>query len=193
MSCLEHHTTDNLANAWVGIHYCTSILSTLWPMQAFRSLKLIRHCILLGWIPADSLLLWNCTLFSSQLQRQLVQVIQACVTNELFSSIHKGFLGPVKQMQEATQELEGTSMAGEKTMGEQWGSGCAPQCRCNCSSPCCFHCSSALSWSPANPTKSWDHISITTFDPHEFVRPPPLFSQSPLPLFPATVCRKSRR
>ena len=98
------------------------------------------------------------------------------MTNKLFSSSHKCFLGPVQQMKEATQELEGTSMAGERTRGDQWGSGCAPQCRCNCSSPYCFHCYSALSWSPAHPTTSWDHINITTFEPCEFVWPPPLFA-----------------
>ena len=115
------------------------------------------------------------------------------MTNKLFSSSHKGLLGPVQKMQEATQELEGSSMAGERTMGEQWGSGCAPQCHCNCSRPCCLHCSSVRSWSPAHPNTSWDHISITTFDQRKFVWPPPKFAQSPLLLCPATVCGKSRR
>jgi hypothetical protein len=48
-----------------------------------------------------------------------VQVIQACVTNKLFFSSNKSLLAPVKQMWEATQELEGISMAGERTMGKR--------------------------------------------------------------------------
>ena len=76
-------------------------------------------------------------------------------------------------------------------MGEQWGSGCAPQLRCNFSSPCCLHCYSALSLSPAHPTTSWEHISITTFDLHNFFRPPPLFAPKicpePAPPLPSNL------
>ncbi|KAA1085482.1 hypothetical protein PGT21_008771 [Puccinia graminis f. sp. tritici] len=73
----------NRANAWVGVHRCISVLTTLAPISSL----------------------------AGQLQKRLEQVLQACVTNELFPTADEG-IGHGQHKRDATEVLTNEEVAG---------------------------------------------------------------------------------
>jgi len=86
VACNECHeiSAANRANAWVGIHRCISVLNTLGQISSL----------------------------AAQLQKRLEQIIQTCVTNELFPLSSEG-LAHGHQKRDATEVLETFNVASE--------------------------------------------------------------------------------